>query len=140
MKKLLLLSALLIMCLLSQAQIAGVNFSEAKTVYNDDEIVYEKLLKTEGKYLFVFQQTPVGVKHCVEKMDELMELNDLNADNAWNTDILLADYVDGLNDYGGLCTSLKAGSSEVIVSWQKNGYIISLMMTDTLTAIGISKL
>lgn len=140
MKKLLLLSVLLIMCLLSQAQIAGINFKEAKVIYSDNEIVYEKLVKTDGNYVIFYDHTPVGIKHCMDKMSDIMVRNDFTAENAWKKEILLADYVDGLLDYSSLCTSLRVGSSEVIVSWIKEEYMVILMMTSDVVTIGVSKL
>jgi len=135
MKKSIFLIALLAITLSGFSQIIGVNFAEAIKAYDDDDIVNEKLIMVEDFYVIPFDQTPVGLKHCTERMLGIMADNDLNFDNVVAKDIFLASYVDGLMDYSNLCTSARVGSSEVNVKWDKGGYRIVLVISETNFAI-----
>jgi len=140
MKKSIFLIALLIITLSGFSQVIGINFAEAITVYDDSDIVNEKLMKIgDGRYIIPFAQTPVGLKHCTERMIDIMADNDLTYDNVVSKDIFLASYVDGLMDYSNLCTSARVGSSEVNVKWNKGGYRIALVIKEDLFAIIIVK-
>ncbi len=140
MKRPLIILSLVIMTMNLSAQIAGVNFSEAKTPRNDSEFEYEKLMKINEGWVIPFYSTPVGLKHCVEKMADLMELNSFDADNPSVKDVLMADYVEDLTDYASLATSLNAGSSEIKIGWDKNGYRVVMSMTQATVGIFIFKI
>jgi hypothetical protein len=135
MKKLIIISIVMMLSAASQAQILGVNFSSALSLDKADVVKDELLYKTNEGYIMPFAQTPVGIKHCLEKFGEIMELNDLDVDNAYKKDVLLASYVDGLTDYGSLNSSLRAGSSELYFSWDKAGYYVGFTMTSEVVAI-----
>ncbi len=90
-------------------------------------------------YAIPFEQTPVGLKHCIERLDNIMVDNDLYMENAISKDIFLASYIEGLNDYSNLCTSAKAGSSEVHITWVTGGYLMVFMITKTTFVILFTK-
>lgn len=139
MKKSIIFIALLAFTLSMYGQIVGVNFATAKKVITDDQIEYGKLVRIDDAYIIPFEQTPVGLKHCMEKMNTIMTDNDLSVDNTVNKDILMADYVDGLTDYSALCTSARVGSSEISISWVVNGYRVTLFIGPSAFGIFFTK-
>jgi hypothetical protein len=135
---------LLLICftLSVDAQIKGVDFDKAKAVNNDSDMEYETLFYLRGKeysyYLFNFEQTPVGLKHCITKTKELVNLNNLDFNNPDHKDDLFADYVDGITDYQSLFTSIKVGSSEINRLWiLPNEYKIGLRLAKDYFTIGL---
>ena len=130
MKKVTVFVVLMALTFSMYGQIIGIDFATAKKVYSDDEIEYEKLLKLENSYVIPFNQTPVGLKHCIERLTEILFDNDQTIDDAVRKDIFLAEYVDGLTDYSSLCTSAKVGSSEVSIAWAINEYRMSLVISE----------
>lgn len=130
MKKVTVFVVLMALTFSMYGQIIGIDFAAAKKVYSDDEIEYEKLLKLENSYVIPFNQTPVGLKHCIERLTEILFDNDQTIDDAVRKDIFLAEYVDGLTDYSSLCTSAKVGSSEVSIAWAINEYRMSLVISE----------
>jgi len=132
--------SLVIVTLNLSAQIAGINLSEAKTPRNDSEFEYEKLMKINQGWVIPFHSTPVGIKHCVEKMADLMELNNFDVEKTSIKDVLMADYVEDLTDYSSLATSLSAGSSEINIGWDRNGYRVVMSMTQATVGIFIFKI
>jgi len=113
------------------AQIKGVDFDEALvlTENNISDFEYERLLHFGNGYMYVFELTPVGLKHCILKVNGILNSNGLSLYNPDGRSDLFASYVNGITDYSNLCLSLKAGGSEVIRCWElSNGYGILLVL------------
>lgn len=139
MKKLITLSLALLVVSMSYGQINGIDFSKALDS-NKCSDCYEKLVTTPSGWAIIYKETPVGVKHCWDKMIEIMNANDLVTGNAIKEDVLLASYVDGYYDYENLSLSLMTGDSEITFSWVKDGYLVVLIMTQGAIAIMFGKL
>jgi len=143
MKKLIFLLLVTIITLPSFTQVKGLDFSKAQIINTIDEMAVETLLKNEKLlnvtiimpeykkiYMILYENTPVGLKHCIDKTKELVQLNGFNfkVPNLINNE-LYASYVKGITDYGHLCTSIYVGSSEIKKSWKlSNGYVIGLVL------------
>ena len=140
MKKLIFLSMMLLICGMGTAQIAGVDFSQARIVKNDADLEYEILVRLDGQYAIMYDHTPVGLKHCMDKMYSIMSLNDFDDTNYSVKDVLLADYIESITDYSGLSTSLRVGSSEIRLGWDRNDYRVVLSLKQNLIAILFIKL
>ena len=120
-------------------QINGIDFKKAilsnSPKFGNSEIPYEQLLKQDpnyGGYIIYFKLTPVGLKHCIEKLRSLIYDNklDFSKPNSLN-DELYASGVNGITDYENLCNSLILGNSEITKSWQlDNGYSITLHLEE----------
>ena len=111
-------------------QVNGIDFKTAIKINDNDEVIYEKLTIVDNGYVIPYKLNPVGIKHCVEKFNEIMVNNNLTYDNIYHNDMLLASYVDNITDYSSLSTSLIAGSSEITLSWEINEWFIVLVMND----------
>ena len=141
MKKLIFLIVMMLTCNIISAQIAGVDFSEAKIAYTDADIEFEKLLRINKEaYVIPYKQTPVGLKHCMEKLNEIMYLNDLNFENIILNEVLIPNYVKSLADYGHLSIALHAGSAEIRYVWKKNEYLIALQLDSNVYNIMFVKI
>ena len=140
MKKVLVTFLFILLNLISYGQVKGVDFSKAISPTSNDPI-YEVLLNFisdgEKNYMIVYSTTPVGLKHCIEKARELASLNNLDFDQPNKMkDELIADYIDGITDYGDLSTSLQVGSSEIKRVWKVgSGEMFALFLTSETFAI-----
>jgi hypothetical protein len=115
----------------SYSQILGIDYSKAKPISegSNEELLYQ----TVGgrKTLMInYATTPVGLKHCIEKAKEIVELNGLNFDkpNVKKNELISA-LVDGIYDYEMLSLTLSQGSSEVTRMWKmasNDGFVLSL--------------
>ena len=141
MKRVIILTIAMILTLNLSAQIKGVDFTKAKAFRTDADIENEVLLHVEdGNYAIIYPNTPVGVKHAIERFDKLLSDNDLKISDAIYKDVLLASYVRGLDDYGSLSTSLNVGDSEIVYGFNKNGYRIALSLKEDLRMIMFVKM
>ena len=134
--------SILILCIvqLSYSQIIGIDFSTAIVPKNDYDITYEQLHKLSNGYTIPYELTPVGVKHCIVKFTELMSANNLTMENIEREDILLASYVDDIYDYSNLCLSLRVSESEVTYVWEKNDWLICLILSNKICSIMFAKI
>lgn len=139
MKKLTITLIAITFTILGYGQINGVDFSTARVVKTDAALENEILMKVDSDYAITYAQTPVGIKHCMDKLGDIMSANGFTADNTFYNDILLASYVDGLLDYEGLCRSLRVGSSEVYIGWVKNGWVVGIVLSEKVFCIIFSK-
>lgn len=103
------------------------------TNYKDVGIWLNKLNMYSTKE---FERTPVGIKHLIEELDELLKLNKLDINQPDSDKSLYAIYAKDIHEYGSLNTSLLASDAEIDMSWlilpknlikvelNKNQYII----------------
>jgi hypothetical protein len=116
--------------------IIGVDFSKAKSPYANGELPKEQLVKIDAGHLIVFSKTPVGLKHCFEELKSIINDNNKSFNTPDVNDVLLASYVDGIEDYESLDLSLQSGSSEVTKGWNlPNGWNIGLVLNKDVYSI-----
>ena len=95
---------------IATSPIKGVDFSKAKSPYANGELPKEQLVKIDAGHLIVFSKTPVGLKHCFEELKSLLNDNNKSFDAPDVNNILLASYVDGIEDYESLDLSLQTNA------------------------------
>lgn len=126
-------------------QVAGITISAMKhqdLKEYDGEVPYEKWLQSEeGAYYMVFKQTPVGYKHSLDKVKEILEINNLSFDNdRIKESILIPPICDGIFDYHCLAFRFKIGDAEVSLGWlTENGEAIVLLCNDESFALALMK-
>jgi hypothetical protein len=131
MKKSLLILVFAFFVLLSGfSQVKEIDFSRAKHLGENSGVFqnYEELMYYKAAYFLTYPLTPVGLKHCLDKLKKILSVNNL----AWSN--TLVDYtqtpknIDGsLQDYIPLNASLQAEYSEVNKTWAlQNQWHISL--------------
>ena len=126
------------------AQIKGVDFSKAKhpnALTNDDMTNMDGILLTnsEGTYMFVYELTPVCIKHCVEKLAYILGANDC-ARLADSDDSLIPSYIESeYKDFGTLSMALKVGSAEIVKRWfVKEPWSIGWVATENYSMVVIT--
>ena len=131
MKHILLIIAVSTLSLNGNAQIKGVDFSEAKYSdmysydkgYIDGEFVVSDH-ESGPAYSFAYTLSPVGYKHCIEKLDEILTANG----GARLPDIdhsLIPSYIE--NEYGefeAMSFAIQDGTAEVKMVWHINEWDI----------------
>jgi hypothetical protein len=131
MKTTLIISIFFLFRFTSNSQIIGIDYSKAKPFLEgtNEELVYQ-IINGKKTLMITFATTPVGLKHCIEKAKEIVELNGLNFDKPnVKKDELFADFVEGITDYSNLSLSLSTGGSEVTRMWKmasNDGFVLSL--------------
>lgn len=115
------------------SQIIGIDISKAKTFENasDEELFYIVMPDNTKAYGMSFETTPVGLKHCVEKVKGIIELNGLSFENPnLKKDELYSSFVEGITDYSNLELSLSTGNAEVNRMWKMaSGNRLGLFLT-----------
>lgn len=115
----------------SYSQIIGIDYSKAKPVSeaSEEELVIQ-MQGTRKTYGIIFATTTVGLKHCIEKAKEIVELNGLDFEKPnRKKNELFSDYVDGITDYNNLQLSLKTGNAEITRMWEmpsSDGFVLAL--------------
>lgn len=122
----------------SFCQIKGMDFSKAKPSdspkFIKSKIVYEQLLEQNpeyGGYVIYYENTIVGLKHCIEKVQSIVFDNDLifSKPNYLDNSIIESS-IKGIKDYENLWHSINQGGSEIKKGWRtSDGYLISLSLT-----------
>ena len=106
------------------------------------DILYEKWIKyNDAFYLMMFKMTPVGYKHCLDTVHEILDNNGISFDNDRNEEsILIPDYCDGYDDYYCLPRVLKSGNAEVVITWFTKNYDHQIVLTcnDGIFSVALS--
>ena len=116
-----LLSIVLLPC---YGQVKGVDFTTAilwsSIADDDDPMLYEVLLGDEdGNYVLLFEQTPVGYKHCLDKAKRILSDNGKSfSKDRIVDDVMYPSNVEGLTDYQRMPHELMMSKAEVVLSWQ----------------------
>lgn len=109
--------------------IKGVDFNKAKNPDDNIEFPFEQLIKIDVGYAISFTRTPVGLKHCFEKVKSILYDNNKSFSAPDRDDVLLASYVEGIEDFEHLNLSLQIGDSEVVKGWDlSTGWSIGLVL------------
>lgn len=84
-----------------------------------EEILYEKWINySDVMYLVMFKMTPVGYKHCLDTVHEILDNNGMSFDNdRYEESILIPDYCDGYEDYYCLPREIESGNAELVIRW-----------------------
>jgi hypothetical protein len=145
---------LIILCALSftggaqekySEDIAGITIEAVEYQGGADELseYYEKWLRVEeDRYMMFFKQTPVGYKHCLDRVNDLLDINNLSFDDdRINESILIHPICDGVYDYHCLTPRLRMGDAEVVIVWEtKDGDGIFMGCNEEGFALGIGRL
>jgi hypothetical protein len=131
MKKFLLILVIAFFVLLSgYSQVKGIDFSRAKHLGENSGVFqnYEVLMDYKAAYFLTYPLTPVGLKHCLDKLKKILSVNNLAWANTLVDHSQIPKNIDGsLQDYTPLNASLQAESSEVNKTWAlQNQWHISL--------------
>lgn len=126
----LILSAL---CLPAFTQVKGVDLGKAKPIKSNSKSFknYEELLVYNGEYCITYPLAPIGLQHCMDKLEMLLSANKLEWTRTMSDKTVLAKNVnENLRDYVPLHQSLQESTSEVNKTWMlQNGWYISLNYT-----------
>jgi hypothetical protein len=114
--KLLLLITMFSITSMTFGQIKGVDFKSALPYGSLD---YGKLRKgsNANSYIIIFEQTPVGLKKCIDKAEEILIANDKSLDKATVNRSLLYSTVKNIHDYQNLFSTLTIGYSAIEMYW-----------------------
>jgi hypothetical protein len=127
------LLALFFLCLPVFAQVKGVDLGKAKPLKSNSKSFknYEELLVYNGEYCITYPLAPIGLQHCMDKLEILLAVNKLEWSRTLSDKTVLAKNVnENLRDYVPLHQSLQENSSEVSKTWMlQNGWYISLNCT-----------
>ena len=150
MKKILILVVISLLSLQSIAQerhrvhIANtdivVTAMKDATEDNFDTPPYEFWLDTGYEvYVMLFKMTPVGYKHSIDRVKEILANNDLSFENdRFKESILIPTRVSGYDDYHDMVHPLKMGEAEVVISWLTNDDdLIILNCNDEAFMVGL---
>ena len=127
------------------SQINGVNFNEAKSSYdctveemtNPDGLF---LKSSSGTYAFMYQVTPVCVKHAWEKMYWILKDNNCIRQPDDDRSFFASYVTDELIDYENIAKSCKIGDSEVAKIWDlSNGWSIAYNITTKYAMVSMYK-
>jgi hypothetical protein len=123
----------LFLCISAYPQVKGVDLQKAKPIKNNSKTFknYEDLLSYNGEYCITYPLAPIGLQHCMDKMEALLSVNGLQWSGTFADMTVLAKSVnENLRDYVPLHQSLQENSSEVNKTWMlQNGWYISLNYT-----------
>jgi len=124
---------LIFLCLPAYTQVKGVDLRKAKTLKNNSKSFknYEELLVYNGEYCITYPLAPIGLQHCMDKLEILLSVNKLEWSRTMADKTVLAKNVnENLRDFVPLHQSLQENSSEVNKTWMlQNGWYISLNCT-----------
>ena len=119
----------------AQAQLKGVDYN-AKAGQTIEQMESEAWFNISGSLVMGFKHTPVGYKHAVKKINELLVLNDLDFNAPDSNENLLTSYIEGLHDYESVNTSARLGKSEIRMLWfTENNEVIAFAVNDRMTSI-----
>jgi hypothetical protein len=117
----------------AHAQIKGIDLGKAKPLKNNSKTFknYEDLLAYKGAYCLTYPLAPIGLQHCMGKLQSLLSQNNLTWNNPHKDKSFLAANVNpNAEDYINLHASLQAQASEVNRTWElQDGWYISLNLT-----------
>jgi|ERR1035437_55853 hypothetical protein len=117
-----------------QAQVNSLDFIGATTDYkmNGEETLFKATGKAgDIKYIIDFNKTPVGLKHCIEKVKEILTANSMDFDSPTVKNELIASYVNNIDDYSSFNVSLVTDASEMHRFWHlDNDYVINLSLSN----------
>jgi hypothetical protein len=124
---------LLAICLSGYSQVNGVDLKKSKSLKKNSGAFknYEELINYNGEYCITYPLAPIGLQHCMDKLENLLSVNKLEWDKTLVDKTILAKNVnENLRDYVPLHQSLQENSSEVNKTWiLQNGWYISLNCT-----------
>jgi hypothetical protein len=113
--------------------VKGVDLEKAKQIKNNSKTFknYEDLLVYNGEYCITYPLAPIGLQHCMDKLEVLLSLNGQKWSETMADRTVLAKSVkENLRDFVPLHHSLQENSSEVNKTWMlQNGWYISLNCT-----------
>jgi len=129
----------LLLCLSAYPQVKGVDLGKAKPFVSNSKVFknYEDLLVYNGEYCITYPLAPIGLQHCMDKLEALLSLNGQEWSKTLADRTVLAKNInEDLRDYFPLHQSLQENSSEVNKTWMlQNGWYISLNCTQNAYTI-----
>lgn len=115
------------------SQVKGVDLEKAKQIKSNSKTFknYEDLLVYNGEYCITYPLAPIGLQHCMDKLEILLSVNGQEWSKTLADRTVLAKNIkDNLRDFVPLHQSLQENSSEVNKTWMlQNGWYISLNCT-----------
>jgi hypothetical protein len=115
------------------SQINGIDLAKAKPLKSKARTFknYEDLLAYNGEYCITFPLAPIGLQHCLDKIDMLLTINKLEWSNTLADKTVFAGNLnENLRDFSLLHQSLRENTSEINKTWVlENGWYISLNCT-----------
>ena len=128
-----------LLCIPAHSQVKGVDLGKAKPLKSNSGSFknYEELLVYNGEYCITYPLAPIGLQHCMDKLEILLSVNKLEWSRTLADKTVLAKNVnENLRDYVPLHQSLQENSSEVNKTWMlQNGWYISLNCTQNAYTI-----
>jgi hypothetical protein len=128
-----------LLCLPALSQVKGVDLGKAKQIKTNSKTFknYEDLLVYKGEYCITFPLAPVGLQHCMNKLEALLSANGQEWSKTFADRTVLAGNInENLRDVVPLHQSLQENSSEVNKTWiLQNGWYISLNCTQNAYTI-----
>jgi hypothetical protein len=122
-----------LLSLSAYSQVKGVDLGKAKTLKSNSKSFknYEELLVYNGEYCITYPLAPIGLQHCMDKLETLLKVNNLEWSKTLADKTVLAKNInENLRDYFPLHQSLQENSSEVNKTWiLQNNWYISLNYT-----------
>jgi len=100
---------------------------------------YNKWLDTPGAYMMEFKVNTIGVKKAVEIVKDILSKNDISFAKPQLNKSFLASYVNNIDDYENLNTSISAGGSEVFMMWLFDGKTIALSLKEGMYLVIVDK-
>jgi hypothetical protein len=143
MKKLVIITLLIMVFVPLYPQVKCVDFKTAKTIDENTEgkpLEYQlyQYKKVPGAYFYVFELYTIGVKHAFDKLYSILECNGLDKNKPAENKNYLDTVVDGITDYKNLAFSCEIGNSEINMVWQtldgKWKIVISIQKTGAMVA------
>jgi len=132
---------ILLSCSNVYGQPKGVNYDGALNSKAGDNALKTDILlyQNDSTFFYAYKMNPIGIKHAITKLFELLKANELEYDWPDYEDVYLASYVDNIFDYESLDTSIKVGKSEVIQAWYVDDWFIGIVLNESLYMISICK-
>jgi hypothetical protein len=124
---------LIFLCFPTFSQVKGVELGKAKELKSNSGSFknYEELLVYNGEYCITYPLAPIGLQHCMNKLEIVLAANNLVWSQTFADKSVVAKNVnENLHDYGPLHQSLQENSTEISKTWiLQNGWYISLNCT-----------
>lgn len=109
-----------------------IDIKDAIEEYGEQEPYEIWLDSGKGIYAMMFKMTPVGYKHSLDKVKEILAVNDLSfEDDRIRQSVLISPICDDYDDYHCMPSMIEIGSAEVDIEWRtKDGDSIQLDCDD----------
>ena len=125
MKKMIVLMVTIILtCGIKAQNFKGIDFSTGVTLTSEtQQPPMEKLIKHNNNYYYyLYANTPVGLKHAIEQLNDLLQANNLTFDDFKHKSVLIPNWVNGLTDYNNLNLALRTDNAEISYTWYIDVY------------------